>query len=77
MRVIIDFVMNHTSDRHPWFTAARRSRNSPYRDYYVWRDEPPEKQAKSVFPGEEDSVWELDERTASTTCTASTGTSPT
>jgi trehalose synthase len=63
MRVIIDFVMNHTSDRHPWFKSARRSRTAPYRDYYVWRDEPPKKQAQTVFPGEEDSIWELDERT--------------
>ena len=63
MRVIIDFVMNHTSDRHPWFRSARRSLDAPYRDYYVWRDAPPKKQAATVFPGEEDSVWELDERT--------------
>jgi trehalose synthase len=63
MRVIIDFVMNHTSDRHPWFKSARRSRTAPFRDFYVWRDEPPKKQAQTVFPGEEDSVWELDERT--------------
>ncbi|HET8778920.1 MAG TPA: alpha-amylase family protein, partial [Agromyces sp.] len=63
MRVIIDFVMNHTSERHPWFKSARRSRTSPYRDYYVWRDEPPKQQAKTIFPGEEESVWELDERT--------------
>lgn len=63
MRVIIDFVMNHTSDRHPWFKSARRSTDAPFRDYYVWRDAPPKKQAATVFPGEEDSVWELDERT--------------
>lgn len=62
MRVIIDFVMNHTSERHPWFRAARRSRTSPFRDWYVWRDDPP-KQANTVFPGEERSVWEFDERT--------------
>ncbi|MFE6966614.1 alpha-amylase family protein [Agromyces sp. NPDC057679] len=62
MRVIIDFVMNHTSERHPWFTAARRSRTSPFRDWYVWRDDPP-KAANAVFPGEEDSIWEFDERT--------------
>ena len=36
IRVIIDFVMNHTSDRHPWFKSARRSKDDPYRDYYVW-----------------------------------------
>jgi trehalose synthase len=63
MRVIIDLVVNHTSDRHPWFVSARRSRTSPYRDFYVWRDAPPKKQEPTVFPGEEASVWELDERT--------------
>ena len=63
IRVIIDFVMNHTSDQHPWFRSARRSRTSPFRDFYVWRDEPPKKQQQLVFPGEEDSVWEYDERT--------------
>jgi len=63
MRVIVDLVVNHTSDKHPWFVSARRSRNSPHRDFYVWRDEPPKKQAPTVFPGEEASVWEYDERT--------------
>ncbi|WP_411699002.1 alpha-amylase family protein [Conyzicola sp.] len=63
MRVIIDLVVNHTSDRHPWFQASRSSKNSPYRDYYVWRDEPPANPAASVFPGEESGVWKLDERT--------------
>ncbi|MFE5671974.1 alpha-amylase family protein [Agromyces sp. NPDC056523] len=63
MRVIIDFVMNHTSDQHPWFREARRSRESRFRDFYVWRDEPPAKQQEVVFPGEESSVWEYDERT--------------
>jgi len=63
MRVIVDLVVNHTSDKHPWFVSARRSRNSPYRDFYVWRDEPPAKEQPTVFPGEEASVWEYDERT--------------
>lgn len=63
MRVIVDLVVNHTSDRHPWFRAARRSVDSPYRDFYVWRKEPPAKQAPTVFPGEESSMWELDEKT--------------
>ncbi len=63
MRVIVDLVVNHTSDRHPWFVSARRSRTSPYRDFYVWRDEPPKNEQPTVFPGEEASVWELDERT--------------
>jgi len=38
VRVIIDWVPNHSSDRHPWFTAARSSRDDPRRDWYVWRD---------------------------------------
>jgi maltose alpha-D-glucosyltransferase / alpha-amylase len=38
LRIITDLVMNHTSDQHPWFQAARSSRNSIYRDYYVWSD---------------------------------------
>ncbi|MGB9145589.1 MAG: alpha-glucosidase [Acidobacteriaceae bacterium] len=38
IRVLMDFVMNHTSDQHPWFLASRSSRNSPYRDWYIWRD---------------------------------------
>ncbi|MGY4599992.1 hypothetical protein ACVWXL_007738 [Bradyrhizobium sp. GM22.5] len=41
IRVIIDLVVNHTSDQHPWFKAARSDRNSPYRDWYVWSDKKP------------------------------------
>jgi trehalose synthase len=64
MRVIVDLVVNHTSDQHPWFKSARRSKDSPYRDYYVWRsDPPPETSDQVVFPDKEDSIWELDERT--------------
>lgn len=39
--IVMDLVVNHTSDQHPWFRAARADRQSPYRDYYIWRDEPP------------------------------------
>ena len=38
MRIITDMIMNHTSDQHPWFQAARCEPNSPYRDFYVWSD---------------------------------------
>jgi len=62
MRVIADLVVNHTSDKHPWFRAARASRSSVYRDYYVWRDEPPAVQTAPTFPDQEDSVWTYDER---------------
>lgn len=63
MRVIADLVVNHTSDQHPWFRAARSSRTNPYRDFYVWRDEVPKDAPVSVFPGEEDGVWQYDEKT--------------
>jgi alpha-glucosidase len=41
MKLLVDFVPNHTSDQHPWFRAARSSRDDPKRDWYVWRDSPP------------------------------------
>ncbi|HWR84709.1 MAG TPA: alpha-amylase family protein [Rhodoglobus sp.] len=63
IRVIVDLVVNHTSDQHPWFKAARSSKDSPYRDWYVWVDEPPEDAPANVFPDVEDSVWALDEKT--------------
>lgn len=63
MRVIVDLVVNHTSDRHPWFRSARSSPRSPYRDWYVWRsDEPPDTSKDVVFPDREDSLWEYDEK---------------
>lgn len=62
MRVIVDLVVNHTSDKHPWFKAARSSPKSPYRDYYVWRDEPPKDQPAPVFPDQETSDWQYDEK---------------
>jgi trehalose synthase len=61
MRVIADLVVNHTSDRHPWFRSARASRDSVYRDFYVWRDEPGPEQ-EPVFPDQEKSVWTYDEK---------------
>ncbi len=64
IRVIIDFVMNHTSDHHPWFLEARKSTDNPYRDYYVWRSTaPPDTSALVSFPDKEDSIWQKDDRT--------------
>ncbi|MCO4316295.1 alpha-amylase family protein [Phyllobacterium sp. 21LDTY02-6] len=63
IRVIIDLVVNHTSDQHPWFQAARRDEKSRYRDYYVWSGDPPPiaPGTVSIFPGEESTVWTYDE----------------
>ena len=64
IRVIADFVINHTSDRHPWFVESRKSVDNPYRDYYVWRkDTPPDTSDQVVFPGEETSIWTQDKTT--------------
>jgi trehalose synthase len=64
IRVIADFVVNHTSDKHPWFVEARKSTDNKYRDYYVWRkDTPPDTSKEVVFPGEETSIWTQDEAT--------------
>jgi trehalose synthase len=64
IRVIADVVINHTSDQHPWFKAARRSTDNRYRDWYVWRaDTPPDSSDQVVFPDKEDSIWEKDPKT--------------
>ena len=47
MRVIADLVVNHTSNKHPWFQAARANPDSKYRDFYVWSDSPPKNRACS------------------------------
>ncbi|WP_217913997.1 alpha-amylase family protein [Miltoncostaea marina] len=62
MRVIADLVVNHTSIHHPWFQSARSSRDSPYRDFYVWSDEKPPDDGEVVFPDQEDSNWDWDEQ---------------
>jgi trehalose synthase len=61
LRVIVDFVLNHTSDQHPWFQEARRDPDSPRRDWYVWRDEPSDQPEGLSFPDRETSNWAFDE----------------
>ncbi len=61
LRVLADLVMNHTSDQHPWFQEARKSADSPYRDWYVWSDSPTRyRQARIIFKDTESSNWEWD-----------------
>lgn len=63
MRVIMDLVLNHTSDEHPWFIESRSSRDNPKRDYYIWRDSKEGAEPNnwaSMFNG---SAWEYDEQT--------------
>jgi len=62
IRLIMDLVINHTSDQHPWFQAARADRESTYRDYYVWSDTDQKfSQARIIFVDSEKSNWTWDE----------------
>ena len=61
LRVITDLVLNHTSDQHPWFQAARADKNSPYHDYYVWSDTDDKyRDARIIFLDTEKSNWTWD-----------------
>jgi maltose alpha-D-glucosyltransferase / alpha-amylase len=61
IRVIIDLVVNHTSDQHAWFKDARRNPKSKYRDWYVWSKTKPRDSNKGmVFPGVQKSTWNYD-----------------
>ena len=63
MKLVMDLVVNHTSDEHPWFVESRKSKDNPYRDYYIWRDPKDGKEPNnwtSYFSGP---AWEFDEAT--------------
>ncbi|MBW8835582.1 MAG: trehalose synthase, partial [Burkholderia sp.] len=63
LRVMIDLVINHTSDQHPWFREARSDPESQYRDWYVWSDrQPPNAKDGVVFPGVQKSTWSFDKQ---------------
>ena len=67
IRIIIDMVLNHSSDQHKWFVESRKSRNNPYRDYYIWRDPKPDGSEPNnwgnAFLEGKGSAWEWDEQT--------------
>lgn len=64
IRIVMDLVVNHTSDEHAWFIESRKNKDNGYRDYYIWRDgqpnDMPPNELTSIFSG---SAWELDKQT--------------
>lgn len=64
IKIVMDLVVNHTSDEHKWFMESRRSKDNPYRDYYIWREgkdaQTPPNNWGSSFSG---SAWQYDEQT--------------
>lgn len=63
MKLVMDLVVNHTSDEHPWFMESRKSKDNPYRDYYIWRDPKDGKEPNNWISYFSGPAWELDEET--------------
>lgn len=62
IKVVIDLVINHTSREHPWFKAARKSKSSPFREFYIWSDKPKKFSKEDLlFSGEEHTIWTYDD----------------
>ena len=63
IKIVLDLVVNHTSDEHPWFLEAKKSRDSRYHDYYIWRDGTPENPPNDLVSSFGGSAWEYSEET--------------
>ena len=63
LKVIMDLVVNHTSNQHPWFKEARKSKDNPYRDYYLWQAASPDKMPNNWKSFQGTSAWTYDEKT--------------
>ncbi|AQP53326.1 glucohydrolase [Vagococcus penaei] len=61
IRIIMDLVVNHTSDEHQWFVEAKKSKDNPYRDYYIWRDPVDGQEPNDLVSTFSGSAWEYDE----------------
>ena len=64
IKLVMDLVVNHTSDEHPWFLEARTAKDSPYRDYYIWRDGKDGREPNNWASFFTPSAWSYDETTA-------------
>ena len=58
IRIILDMVLNHSSDEHRWFLEAKKSRDNPYHDYYIWRDGKPDMPPNDMLSSFGGSAWE-------------------
>ncbi|CAJ1189856.1 Oligo-1,6-glucosidase [Companilactobacillus paralimentarius] len=63
IKVILDLVVNHTSDQHPWFIESQKSKDNPYRDYYLWADATPDKMPNDWKSFSGHSAWTYDSKT--------------
>src|SRR3954464_9765821 len=64
LKILLDFVPNHTSDQHPWFVESRSSRTNPKRDWYIWHDPAPDGGPPHNWPSNfRRPGWQLDEKT--------------
>lgn len=63
IRIIMDLVVNHTSDQHPWFIEAKKSTNSPYRDFYIWRNPVNNREPNNLKSDFSGSAWKFDQGT--------------
>ncbi len=63
IKLVMDLVVNHTSDEHPWFVESRKSKDNPYRDYYIWRPPKDGKEPNNWEAAFSGSAWQLDPAT--------------
>lgn len=63
MKLLLDLVVNHSSDEHPWFVESRKSKDNPYRDYYIWRDGKDGKEPNNWISYFYGPAWKYDEAT--------------
>ena len=63
LKIVMDLVVNHTSDKHPWFAESRQSKDNDKRDYYIWRDDYKGGPPNELMGYFSESVWQYDEKT--------------
>lgn len=77
IRIVMDLVVNHTSDEHPWFIESRKSVDNPYRDYYIWKPGKDGHEPNNWAPASAARPGNTTPRPICITCTCSPPSSPT